>query len=244
VNNNGSYRATDAAPIGNSPRNLSGDLPQEEAINSPGQPLSVPSEPVEAIHVGAGGKLVVPREDLDADVDDGIELDVTSLQALKIRRPDPLEWIKFNPAFELTTRLLPYTPPNDRFATDYYFVDKALRDPIRGHIRSVRVFLYYSIPTKTFAIWIVNITPGNSWYESIATLFKQPAEFFSKHKIRVQPDTAEQRRRFRHKEEPRPITWPDASTENLLGEALGPGGFIRSADHPVYRDLVEGTELD
>jgi hypothetical protein len=29
----------------------------------------------------------------------------------------------------------------------------------------------------------------------------------------------------------------------LLAEALGGDRFITSPDHPIYRDLVEGTEL-
>src|SRR5690349_8271475 len=41
-------------------------------------------EPDDTIHVAAGGKLVVPREDHDADLDDGAELDLVSGMPPKI----------------------------------------------------------------------------------------------------------------------------------------------------------------
>jgi hypothetical protein len=61
-------------------------------------------EPSEAIRVADGGKLVVPREDLLADLDDGAEMDLLSAQAKKIRRPDRREWVVINPASQFPLR--------------------------------------------------------------------------------------------------------------------------------------------
>jgi hypothetical protein len=47
---------------------------------------SVEAEVSDQILVGAGGKLEVPREDPDVDLDDGAELDLLNLQAKKIRK--------------------------------------------------------------------------------------------------------------------------------------------------------------
>jgi hypothetical protein len=246
MNSNGSYRAPVAAPTANTPRNSSGNLPQAEAINSPGQPLSVPPVPPEApeaIQVGAGEKLVVPREDLDADLDDGTELDLTSLQAIQIRKPARNEWIKLHLASEFPARLLPYKLRHDSIDIDYYVVDQSLQAQIRDELKQVRVFIYYSFNAAAFAIWIVRVSKGNSWYDSLAPLFKKPAEFFNDNKIRIRSDSKEKCYKFKNKTWKTEICWPTTLTNELLGEALGNDRFIRSADHPIYRELIDGTEL-
>ena len=50
----------------------------------------IDSEPTDAIHVGAGGRLIVPREDLSAELDAGDEMDLASALAKKSRRPASL----------------------------------------------------------------------------------------------------------------------------------------------------------
>ena len=47
----------------------------------------VEGEPDEEIRVGAGGKLVIPREDFDAELDDSEELDLAGMTVPKIRKP-------------------------------------------------------------------------------------------------------------------------------------------------------------
>ena len=89
----------------------------------------------------------------------------------------------------------------------------------------------------------VNVTPGNSWYESLQELFRQPPEFFARRAVRVVADKENSRYKVLHKPTPRLVTGPARPTNELLGEALGEAGFIRSADHPVYRDLTEGEVL-
>lgn len=207
-------------------------------------PPTIESEASEAIHVGAGGTLKVPREDLDADLDDGEEIDLVSQLALKIHKPDRREWIAVKRESELTTRMLLHKPTADGFDTDYYYVDKTLRDPIRTELKEVRVFLYYSFNAKVFGLWIANFTPGNTYYDPLHVLFQRPVEFFAANAVRIISDTKNRRNRVKCKKLPNDVSWPTKSTSELLGEALGPDHFITSSDHPIYRDLIEGEELD
>jgi hypothetical protein len=204
---------------------------------------AIEPETPEQIHVGAGGKLVVPHEDLLADLDDGDEIDLVSAQTKKVRKPHRREWIALRPESELTTRLLIHKPKADGIEVEHYYVDRALRVPIREELKAVRVFVYYSFTTKTCGLWVVNVTPENSWYESLAQLFRQPPEFFSKNAIRVLSDKPNSRYRVKYKPLPGGADWPGKATTDLLGEALGPERFITSAEHPLYRDLIDGVEL-
>jgi hypothetical protein len=199
--------------------------------------------PVEEIRVGAGGTLVVPREDLGADIDGSSELDIAGMLARKIRKPDRREWIALNPGSELPTRMLLHKPKADGFEVEFYYVHPKLRDPIRDELKDVRVFVYYSLATKVHALWIVPVTPGNGWYESLALLFQQPAEFSAQNAIRVVSDRDNARNRVKYKPLPIRVVWPTKTTSELLGEAIGASHFITAPDHPLYRDLIEGTEL-
>lgn len=215
-------------------------LTAEEVVAQP----TIESEPKDAINVGAGGKLEVPREDLDVDLDDGAEIDLINLQSKKIRKPGRREWIILNRASEWVTRMLLHKERPDAIETEYYYVDKSLRDRIHDELKEVRFFPYYSLNAKTFALLPVHVTADNSWYECIAQLFKQPVEFFSQNAIRIMSDKANSRYRVKYKSADNKIVWPTKTTGELLGEAIGADKFIRSADHPIYRDLVDGLELD
>lgn len=202
----------------------------------------VPHE--EPIRVGAGGTLVVPREDIGAEIDEGSELDLAAMIAKKHRKPGRREWIALNPASELPTRMLLHKPKADGMDVDYYYVDPALRGPIRDELKDVRVFVYYSFTTRAHALWIVNVTLENTWYESVAAFLQKPADFFAKNAIKVMSDKDNSRYRVRFKPLPAHVAWPAMSTSQLLGEAIGPSRFITTPDHPLYLDLTEGTELD
>ena len=97
---------------------------------------------------------------------------------------------------------------------------------------------------RTYGLYLVNVTPENSWYESLQTLLRQPTQFFQQNAIRIVSDKVNSRYRVRFKPMRDPVSWPDQDTSTLLGEALGPDRFIRSHDHPLYRELIEGVELD
>ena len=200
-------------------------------------------EPDAGIRVGAGGALEVPREDLGAGIDDEAELDLAGMAAQKVRKPGRREWVALNPALELPTRLLLHKPNPDGIEVEHYYVTPGLRAPIRDELKVVRVFPFYSFLTKTHALWIVTVTPENSWYESLVPLFQQPPEFFSGYAVRVVSDKPSSRYRVKYKPLPGPVTWPDKATQLWLGEALGASRFITSPDHPLYADLTEGDEL-
>ena len=202
---------------------------------------TIEREQSDRIDVGGGGKLIVPREDIATESDVGEELDLQVLQAKKIRKPERREWIALRPESELPTRLLIHKPKPDGFDVEYYYIAQHLRSPIRGELKDVRVFLYYSFKTDNYALWVINVTIENSWYESLQTLLNQPPEFFSEKAIRVFSEKP--RYRIKHKPMPGRVEWPTKSTEELFGEALGPERFISTPDHPIYAALVEGVEL-
>ncbi len=206
-------------------------------------PLVIEPEPAEQIHVGAGGRLLVPREELDADLDDGTEIDLVGGLPKKIRRPDRREWFALKRDSELSTRMLLHKPKADGIEVEHYYVAPALRGPIRDELKDVRVFLFYSFKTKGYGLWVVNVTLENSWYESLHQFFQQPATFFAQNAVRVISDKGNSRYRIKYKPLPADVAWPEKTTSELLGEALGPERFITSAAHPVYRDLIEGVEL-
>jgi len=208
-----------------------------------GPPLIIERETTDQIIVGGGGKLLVPREDITADIDAGEELDLKDLQSKKIRKPGRREWIALKRNSELPTRLLIHKPKPDGIEVEHYYVASNLRSPIRDELKEVRVFFYYSFLTRAHALWIVNVTVDNSWYESLQPLLSQPLDFFVQKAIRVISDKAKSRYRVRYKPMPEKVVWPSKFTEELLGEALGPERFIKSTDHPIYRDLIDGVEL-
>jgi hypothetical protein len=200
--------------------------------------------PEEPIRVGAGGKLVVPREDPNADLDAGDELDLDGMAAPKVRKPGRREWIAMDPTRELPTRMLIHKPRADGIEVEHYYVAGGLRGPIREELKDVRVFPFFSFTTRSHALWVVHVTLENSWYESLVPLFRQPAEFFAENEIRVVSDKANSRYKVKFKPLPGRVTWPAKSTNELLGEALGRARFITSPDHPLYADLTDGVELD
>jgi hypothetical protein len=138
-------------------------------------------EPVDAIHVGGGGKLSVPREDPDDGLDIGAEIDLVGTQPKKIRKPARHEWVALSPASELTTRLLPVKPSPDAFEAEYYFVGEKLRGPIIDELKLVRVFVFYSLASMCHGLWVVRVSPGNGYYESLHSLFHHPPRILRPH---------------------------------------------------------------
>ncbi len=128
-------------------------------------PLIEPEED-DTIHVASGGPLVVPREEI-SDLDDGEEFDLMAAQPMKIRKPHRREFIALKRDSEWTTTLLINKPMGQAMDPEYYYVDQRLRGPILDELKGVRVFLCFSFTAGTFFLWVVNVTPGNSWYESV-----------------------------------------------------------------------------
>lgn len=205
---------------------------------------TIEHEPVEEpIRVGAGGPMIVPREDIGADIDEGTELDLAGLLPLKIRKPGRREWIALNPGLVYPTRLLVHKSNPKDFDEEYYYVEDQLRGPIHDELKAVHIVVFYSFSMKENVLWIRKVTPGERWYESLVPLFQHPPEFFKENAIRIRSDMSRKQYRVSTKPVPGPVTWPSKTTGVLLGEKLGASGFITSPDHPLYRDLTEGTEL-
>ena len=204
----------------------------------------VPNDEDERVHPRAGGRLVVPREEVGDDYSAGDELDLTTCLAAKIQKPSRHEWIRLFRDLELPTKLLIRKPTSDSMDEQYFYVAPKLRRDIEGDLKSVRVFPYYSLSARRWGLWVVKVTAGNSWYESLQALFTQDASFFKTRQIRVFSDKVKSAQyQVKHKELDRPVDDPPQPTSDLLGQALGDDHFIVDRQHPVYLSLVEGEEL-
>ena len=197
----------------------------------------------ERVHPRAGGRLVVPREEVADDYSAGEELDLTSGMAAIIQKPGRNEWIRLFRDLELPTKLLIRKPTSDSMDEQYYVVERKLRRDIEGDLKSVRVFPYYSLSARRWGLWVVKLTVGNSWYESLQALFTQDASFFNTHRVRVFSEKESAQYKVKHKELDQPVADPPQPTSEMLGQALGEDHFIRDLSHPVYQSLVEGEEL-
>ena len=219
------------------------DPKQTDKEGSQGDQGQSSDESDDQIHVGAGGSLIVPREELLDDVDVGDELDLAKLQKKKLRKPHRREWIALNVGSELTTHFLVHKPRLDGIETEYYFVDGKLRAPIRDELKPVRILIYFSFATGEYGLWPINVNIGNSWYESLVVLLNQPAEFFLKKELRVVSDKSAGVYRVKYRAIQQAVDWPKQETGQLLGDALGPDRFITDANHELYRDLIDGKQL-
>ena len=124
--------------------------------NSPGTVNPVTGHtgaPDDEIHVGAGGRLIVPREEIGQEADVGNELDLIKLRKKKLRKPDRREWFALNQESELTTHFLIHKPKADGIETEYYFVNPNLRSAIRDELKPIRIFLFFSFTTNDFGLW-------------------------------------------------------------------------------------------
>lgn len=201
-----------------------------------------PEPRCDEIRPGAIEKLVVPREDICADIELSDEL--TSDDAkMKIRRPNRREWFVLRRSDELPTRLLFHKSDPEGIDEQAFFVAPKLRGPVRDELKDVRVFQYMSVRTQSLGLWVVKVTLENSWYESVQQLLTLPPTFLDEHEFRIASDKKNSRYRIFTRKRTHEVQWPTTSTQELLGEALGADNFITSADHPVYRDLVDGEEL-
>jgi hypothetical protein len=72
---------------------------------------------------------------------------------------------------------------------------------------------------------------------------KQPPEFFKNNAVRIISDKARGDYRVKFKPATEAVIWPEKPTSELLGEALGVDRFITSVAHPIYADLIAGSEL-
>jgi hypothetical protein len=214
---------------------------------STGDRPGIPAEPSDdRISVGAGGILSIPAETGD-DLDDDDEEDVQAVGGTTIRERKPSRRLRviFNPALRHPTKLLVHKPNGDDSPDEeLYWIDKPLRKYVRRELRDVLAMLYYIPKLKTFRVWLLKRSPGNSYYDSLHDkLLKQPDDFFEKYEVRVAADTDAKEYVIRRK--PRSVKnvpWPTKPMDQIVGEALGPDRIIRSKDHPIIADFA-GEEV-
>ena len=199
--------------------------------------------PDEKIVVGNGGIMSIPREDFD---DDDVSEELGGSR-VRIRKPGKREFFILNPALEWPTKLLVHKPKGpDSMEEELYWVSKALRESIRGELKAVRVFLIYSVSARRFALWVVKVTLGNDWYESLQDrLLRKPPDYFTTYEVCVKPDKESSRYRvLRRPRSVKVIAWPTRPIGDLMAEALGQSHIISTPDHPLYIDLTNFEEVD
>jgi hypothetical protein len=202
--------------------------------------LEIPE--AEIITPRVGGLLEIPEADLDL----GDEEDIGEAGGKPtIGNPSKRAWFVLNPANWSTASLLQHKEREDDVEIKWHFVAPGLQKPIKEDLTLVRVIPFISVRTKICRLWVKPITVGNTWYESLqGKVFRQPPEFFEQFEIRVKSYRAESiylvSKRSRTL---RDVTWPTKKTNTLLAEALGPDRMILDESHPLYRDLVDGSEV-
>ena len=186
--------------------------------------------------------LVIPRASIadDADVGSDMDQELNNLREKKLRKPGRREWFVLNVELEYPVRALIHKPQKDSPETHYYYVAPELQGLIRDELKLVRLFLYYSAMTGQYALWPVSVTEGNSWYESIAPLFKKfDQDFFDAHEIKVVPSKEISRYKVRRRPIEEAVEWPSRPMEEIVAEAFG-DMLITEPSHEVYADLVAG----
>lgn len=204
---------------------------------------SVPEVPVEQIHVGAIKKLEVPEEDFTADAPGGEDVDFTTQTKPPIRKPEQYELFAVLPSRVLLTRLLAVKTGPGGIETSYYYVEPALRGPVFQGMRNVQVIPWWSFRDKRWYLWVLNYNPDGTWFGSLQPLLEQSADYYENAAFTVATDRERGRYSVRkHRAPSKSPADPGRTTRAMLGQALGPKGFIDSIDHPVYKRLTEGEE--
>jgi hypothetical protein len=189
--------------------------------------------------------LIIPRASIadDADVGSDMDSELNELREKRLRKPARREWIVLNVETEYPVRLLIHKPQSDSPETLYYYVAPELQGAIRDELKLVRLFLYWSTMTEQFSLWPVNVTEGNSWYESISPLFKNYDQtFFDSHEIKIVPSKELSRYKVRKRPVEETIEWPSRPMEEIVSEAFG-DMLVTEPTHEVYADLVAGELL-
>jgi hypothetical protein len=235
-------------------------LPTSEVGNN-GQPQSTPEaatpNPVERpgiipkeqsedhITPRAGGPLIIPKADLELDDEEEIE---AAAEKLVIANPSRNMWILLLSAIWCKVKLWKYQPesgdkPNQKSQKPkWFYVDKPLQARVKSELCYAHVLPYLSTETGICRLWLIRVTVGNSWFESLhSKILCQSPEFFENYEICVQSRDSDYRVMRRPRTHNHP--WPDKPANELLTEALTPDYIITSETHPFYANLVAGEEV-
>ena len=198
-----------------------------EMVQSDSSPLSEPTK-------GFFSNLDELRESFGEDISGIGSKEV--LVRVPVRRPKKAEFVRTHPD---STMQLAATVYSDRDESeDVYFVTKEMRDKFdEGHLKPVRLQLTISRRGVLF-IWPLTLaldgkSLGRSWHESAL----KAADLAKERWLRIVADKALGGYRIHTAEGeiPDPI-WPEFGFGELL-EIAFEGRIIRSADHPVIRNL-------
>ena len=186
---------------------------------------------------------MIPSEDIDVD-DGGDDVDFSDQMTPTVRKPELYELFMIIWAMVVTTRLLVIKKGVNGVESSYYFVAKHLRGPVSAGMRDVMVIPWWSYRDRRWFLWIMTVSPGNSWYESFLPLLRQPEDFYEGKAFTVRSDRDNARYRIQRHEAPsKPPARPGRSTNLMLTQALGIKGYIQDATHPEYARLISGEDL-
>jgi hypothetical protein len=234
-------------PNGESDTNTSdtdrdGDL-LEEAVRNPGA-TGIPDETPQP---GASPQVGIQEEDPDLDSSDyGEPMDNDpAVMSAEIDKPGPYSWLAIFRNKILKTFLLPYKPTR-KDSPVFYYVPPALRQPVRRHLRPVRVLLVGDTSGEGEAfLWVVVSSSYSPYNSALSKVLGKDDDFVRDHLFAFQYDPDRRRVNVEHRK-PGPddpeVTLPSRPLNVLLEEALG-DRFIRTADHALYQLLTSGRKL-
>jgi hypothetical protein len=198
-----------------------------EMVQSDSSPLSEPTK-------GFFSNLDELRESFGEDISGIGSKEV--LIRVPVRRPKKSEFIRTHPDSNMQLAATVYSDRDEN--EDVYFVTKEMRDKFdEGQLKAVRLQLTISRRGVLF-IWPLTLpldgkSMGRSWHESAL----KAAEMAKDRWIRIVADKGLSGYRVHLAEgQIADPTWPQYSFGELL-EIAFEGRIIRSADHPVIRDL-------
>ena len=198
------------------------------------------------IKVGLGELLDdIPEErDCWEEANPGDPVEEMAESVIKLRKPGRREWVRLNRPSEFVVRLYVHQKKEEDIEKEHYYISSQLRIPsIRKELKGHRVLQYYSVKSGKFRLWPIGISEGNSWYETMDLFLQLDPEWFDRYDFKVIPDKDESCYTYKKRPSTTSVTWPEESTSQLLTQALGAHRVITSAEHPIYKELIEGEQV-
>ena len=190
------------------------------------------------------GKYLIPQETLARPA--GTEVDASADTLPCIRTPGGQEWIMIAPGLDriFTTNILVYKPSPDSRESLHYVTDQGLRNHSRiaNLLRLIKFYLCFSLVTRSFFLWPVKVL-NMAQYHSLDAHLRKPPEYFVENAFLVSWDHDLMRHSVSFDPNPVTVPWPEKSTDDLVGEALGADAIISDPSHRVFASLTRGKEL-
>lgn len=183
------------------------------------------------------------------------ELEVTTT-TVELGRPGRDEWFaayiprltnEAGDGVAATITMAVFTTPGDYGEKQFYYIDDAdIRRELRRRCKSVRVVFTRCMRSGLFRVWLVPVTTGNSYYESLVPFLNLDSEILTSQEWAVEADTDASVYVVRHSKIRRQVDWPDYSESDvadLVLKAIGESNFISDRSHEFYERVTSGNIL-